>query len=79
MLSMTSRLMTCCWFTFRRSTTGLAPATVIVSLTEPTASFPSISAVNPTVSLTPSRTTVLNPVSVKVTVYVPGVNPTIRY
>ena len=61
MSSMTSRLMTWRCSTLRTSTTGLAPVTVTVSATEPTGSCVSILAVNPVVSLTPSRTTVLNP------------------
>ena len=51
---------------------GLAPDTVTVSSMAPTDISPATLAVNPDVSSMPSRTKVLNPGSVNVTVYVPG-------
>ena len=47
---MISRFMTCRCETFWTSTTGLAPLTVIVSVTVPTGSCASILAVNPVLS-----------------------------
>ena len=60
--------MTRIWFTFWMSTIGLAPVTVTVSSTAPTRSSALTVAVKPTVSSMPSRRTVENPGSVKVTV-----------
>jgi hypothetical protein len=50
------------------STTGLWPVTVIVSCTVETPSCALIWALNPTVTRTSSRTTVLNPASSNLTV-----------
>src|SRR2546427_3362143 len=61
------------------SITGLALETVIVSVIDPTRKSAFTGAVNPAVSSTPSRLTVLKPPSVNVTVYVPGRNSTIWY
>src|SRR2546428_13771374 len=61
------------------STTGLTPVTVTVSATDPTRISTLIGPVKSASSTTPSRTPVLNPTSVKVTVYVRGRGPTIRY
>ena len=57
-----------CWRTFCVSTSGEAPVTVMVSSTLPTRRSPFTVAVNPAVSTIASRLTVLNPVSVNVTV-----------
>ena len=64
---MRSRESTFCETTFWTSTIGLAPVTVSVSSTDPTRSSAFAAAVNPAVSSTPSRLTVLKPVKVKVT------------
>ena len=53
------------------STTGLSPLTVTVSCTVEISSCWLICAVKPSVSRTVSRTTVLNPGSSNLTVYVP--------
>ena len=66
--SITSRDAVCFWTTFCVSTMGLAPETVIVSSTEPTFRSALTLAVNADVSSMPSRFTLLNPVSVNVTV-----------
>src|SRR6059036_513925 len=76
---MTSRVATWRVVMFWRSTTGVAPVTVTVSSTAPTRSWTSTFAANPVVNPIPSRTTVLKPVSVKVTLYVPGRSSTIWY
>src|SRR3989442_9631882 len=76
---MTSRVATRRLVTFWRSTTGVAPVTVTVSWTAPTRSWTSTFAANPVVNSIPSRTTVLKPVSVKVTLYVPGRSSAIWY
>ena len=52
----------------RTSTTGAAPDTVTVSSSPPTESSPSIVIVKPAGRSSPSRTTVENPGSVKVSV-----------
>ncbi len=52
---------------FWTSTTGVSPVTVIVSATAPTRSSALTLAVNEPVSSRPSRLTVANPASVKVT------------
>ena len=67
-VSSRSRDRTCCVRTFCVSTTGLAPDTVMVSSSAPTRMSAFTVAVNPVVSSTPSRLTVLNPASVNVTV-----------
>ena len=54
--------------TFCTSMSGLAPETVMVSSMEPTVICPSTFAVKSDVSSIPSRTNVLKPGSVKVTV-----------
>src|SRR5262245_47667677 len=72
--STTSRFVLVCV-----STTGVAPETVIVSSTAPTRRSALIVVTPAPVSTTPSRLTVENPDSVKVTVYVPGLRSTIRY
>ena len=51
----------------RTSTTGASPVTVIVSSSEPTRSSPSTVTMPEPLTVTPSRLTVLNPGSVKVT------------
>jgi hypothetical protein len=61
------------------STIGLSPVTVIVSSSAPTRSSAFTVALKSLESSTPSRLNVLNPVSVKVTPYVPGRRSTIRY
>src|ERR1043166_2775527 len=61
------------------STIGVAPVTVIVSSREPTFMSAFTVATNEPVSSMPSRWTVLKPVSVNVTEYVPGRRSTIRY
>ena len=58
---------------------GLAPDTVTVSSIAPTLMSPATLAVKPDVSSMPSRTKVLNPGSVNVTVYVPGRSASISY
>ena len=68
MASRTWRVSTVCWSTLWVSTTGLSPDTVMVSSTAPTRSSAFTVAVNPVVSSTPSRLTVLKPGNVKVTV-----------
>ena len=64
----TSRVSTFCCRTFCVSTTGLAPVTVTVSSSAPTRRSALTVAVKPVLSSIPSRLTVLNPGSVKVTV-----------
>ena len=59
--------MSVCFRTFCVSTSGLSPLTVTVSCSAPTGRSAFTAAVNPDVSWTPSRTSVLNPGSVKVT------------
>ena len=78
MVPITSRLIEACWETFRTSTTGEAPVTVIVSSTEPTVSCASMFAVNPELNSTPSRIWVLNPERVKVTEYTPDCSAIIK-
>ena len=69
-----------CWLTtFCTSITGLAPETVTVSSIEPTVIVPSTFAVKSETSSIPSRTNVLNPGSVNVTVYAPGRRASIVY
>ena len=69
-----------CWLTtFCTSITGLAPDTVTVSSIEPTDIVPSTFAVKSETSSIPSRTNVLNPGNVNVTVYVPGRSASIVY
>jgi hypothetical protein len=65
--------------TFCVSTSGAAPETVRVSSSEPTLKSALTCAVNPVVSSSPSRLTLPNPGSEKVTVYTPGTRLTIRY
>ena len=60
--------ITACDAVFCTSTTGLCPETVIVSSSEPSRISALIAAVKFTGSSTPSRRTVLKPVSVNVTV-----------
>ncbi len=65
---MTSLLSVCCRFALCTSTIGVSPVTVIVSSTAPTRRSPLTVAVNDAGrARCPSRLTVLNPVSVKVT------------
>src|SRR5215831_3990016 len=61
------------------STTGVSPVTVIVSASAPTFMSALIVATNEQVSSMSSRLTVLNPVSVNTTEYVPGWRSMIRY
>ena len=61
------------------STVGAAPLTVIVSSSAPTLMVMLTVAVKPEPSATPSRLTVEKPVSVNVTVYVPGRRSTMLY
>ena len=61
------------------STIGDSPVTVIVSSSEPTRSSALTVDTNVPVSSMPSRLTVLNPVSVNVTEYVPGRKSMMRY
>ena len=77
--SLSSSLSTFCWTTLCTSTVGEAPETVIVSSTAPTRSSAFTVAVNEPVSSMPSRTTVVKPARVKVTVYRPGRRSTIWY
>ena len=65
---MISRVITACCCTFWTSTIGEAPVTVIVSSTVPTCSWPLMFAVASPDSTIPSRTKVLKPGRVKVTV-----------
>ena len=67
----------CFCTTFCVSTIGLSPETVIVSSTEPTFMSALTFAVKAEVSSMPSRLTLLKPVSVNVTAYVPGRRSTI--
>src|SRR5262249_13938114 len=61
-------VVTTCWRrTFCTSTTGLTLVTVTVSARPPTRSSPSTLAVKPADSVIPSRTTVVNPGRLKVT------------
>jgi hypothetical protein len=68
-----------CAFVFCTSTVGAWPLTVIVSATLPTVRSAFTVAVNVPRSSIPSRLTVLNPASVNVTVYTPGLRSTMRY
>src|SRR5215467_4924101 len=61
------------------STIGVWPLTVIVSSSEPTFMSALMVAMNEPVSSMPSRLTVLKPVNVNVTAYVPGRKSTMRY
>ena len=61
------------------STTGDSPVTVTVSSSAPTFISAFTGAVNPVVSSMPSRLMTLNPASVNVTVYTPGLRSTILY
>jgi hypothetical protein len=61
------------------STIGLSPVTVIVSCTAPTFSSASMFDVKLGDTSTPSRFTLLKPVSENVTLYVPGGRLMIRY
>src|SRR6266511_3019218 len=61
------------------STTGVSPVTVIVSASAPTFSSALTVIVPEPASSSPSRFTVLNPVSVKVIEYAPGLRSTILY
>src|SRR5580765_2292849 len=61
------------------STVGESPVTVIDSASEPTRRSALTAAVNADVNSTPSRFTVLKPVNVNVTEYVPGTRLTILY
>ena len=70
------RVICCC--TFWTSTTGDAPVTVTVSSIVPTRRSAFTVAVNPVVNSIPFRLSVLNPVKVKTTVYVPGRRSTMR-
>ncbi len=70
---------TCCVTACCTSTTGDAPDTVTVSSSAPTRSSALTGAVKFAGSSTPSRFTVENPGSVKVTVYVPGRRSRILY
>ena len=63
-----SRVKVVCPRTFWTSTTGVARVTVTVSSTAPTVSTASTAAVNPAFNSMPSRTSVLKPGKVKVTV-----------
>ena len=65
---MTSPLTVACRLALWTSTIGVAPLTVMVSVTVPTLRSAFTVAVNAPVSSMSSRLTVLNPVSVKVTV-----------
>ena len=65
--SSVSRASTACVRTLRTSTVGLAPVTVTVSSSDPTFSSALTGAVNPALSVTPSRFTTLKPGSVNVT------------
>ena len=76
---MTSLLSVCCRLAFCTSTIDASPVTVIVSSTAPTRSSAGTVATNDPVSSMPSRLTVLKPVSVNVTVYVPGRRLSMRY
>ena len=67
-----SLLIVVCRRTLCVSTIGVSPLTVIVSATPPTFRSALTVAVNEPVSSMPSRLTVLKPVSVNVTVYVPA-------
>ena len=75
----TSRVTIFCWTTFWTSTTGLWADTVTVSSSWPTRKSALIAAVKFDVSSMPCRLTVLKPVIVNVTVYVPGRRSTILY
>ena len=78
-LATSSPLSTACRVAFCTSTTGVSPATVIVSSRPPTLmSLLTVTVPDPLSSM-PVRTTVLNPGSVKVSVYVPGRRSTMRY
>ena len=68
--------ITTCRRPFDVSTIGEAAVTVIVSWSDPTCRSAFTCAVKPEVSEIPSRRTVLNPGSVKVTVYAPGTRST---
>ena len=61
------------------STTGDSPVTVMVSSSEPTFMSAGMVSVAVPLSSIPSRLTRLKPVSLKVSVYVPGFRPVIRY
>jgi hypothetical protein len=65
--SLTASDNTVDWTTFRVSTVGASPETVIVSSTLPTLSSAFTVAVNDPVNSMPSRLTVVKPGSVKVT------------
>ena len=71
MLSSSSRVKTCWVVALCTSMTGDAPDTVTLSSIDPMLNWASTGAVKPAVSSIPSRTTFLNPASVKATRYVP--------
>src|SRR6185503_6706041 len=71
MAATTSLSSTLCCFAFTTSTIGDSPLTVIVSSSAPTRSSALTCAASEPVSSIPSRLTVLNPASVKVTTYDP--------
>src|SRR5262245_40850918 len=78
-LATSSPLNTACRVAFCTSTTGVSPATVIVSSSPPTdISVLTVTVPDPLSSM-PVRATVLNPGSVNVSVYVPGRRSTMRY
>ena len=74
----TSLLMTRCVCALCTSTTGVSAETVIVSAIAPTCRSSLTVAANAPDSSMPSRLTVLNPESVKVTAYLPDGRLTIR-
>lgn len=67
------------WVTVWTSMRGLSPVTVMVSSTPPTDICASTLAEKVAVSVTPSRTTVVKPGRVNVTVYSPGLSAMMRY
>ncbi len=75
----TSLLNVVCRRMLWTSTIGVAPLTVMVSSTAPTFMSALMVATNAPVSSMPSRLTLLKPVSVNVTEYVPGRRLTMRY
>ena len=78
-LATKSPLNTACRVALCTSTTGVSPATVTVSSSPPTdISLLTVTVPDPLNSM-PVRTTVLNPGSVNVSLYVPGRKSTMRY
>ena len=75
----TSVVSDCVCVTVSTSISGLSPVTVMVSSTPPTVIWTSTLAEKVAVSVMPSRTTMVKPGRVNVTVYSPGLSAMMRY